>query len=193
MNDHHITKLDAARRQLDTAIRLFFDNEDSLSVHTLAYASFKILFDIYPLHKSDDFATKIDEMIRVMGWQRFNETANFVKHADRDPGELLRHHDAEGTETFIGLASLMYRRIAGDFTPLMRGFDCWTETQNPEVFDIPPDPDPEREALEKKMREAIKAAPLSERLAMGKQLTEMLTDMWERRHELGLADEDSAG
>ena len=105
----------------------------------------------------------------------------------------MRHHDAEGTETFIGLASLMYRRIAGDFTPLMRGFDCWTETQNPEVFDIPPDPDPEREALEKKMREAIKAAPLSERLAMGKQLTEMLTDMWERRHELGLADEDSAG
>ena len=75
MTGHEITKLDAARRQLDTPIRLFFDNEDSLSIHTLAYASFKILFDIYPLHKSDDFATKIDEMIRVMGWQRFNETA----------------------------------------------------------------------------------------------------------------------
>src|ERR1017187_8231362 len=128
MTDHRITKLDAARRQLDTAIKLFFDKEDSLSVHTLAYASFKILFDIYPLHKGDDFATKIDEMIRVMGWQRFNDTANFLKHADRDPAELLRHHDADGTQAFIGLASLMYRRIAGDFTPLMRGFDCWTET-----------------------------------------------------------------
>jgi hypothetical protein len=43
------------------------------------------------------------------------------------------------------------------------------------------------------MREAIKAAPLSERLAMGKQLTEMLTELWDRRHELGLAAEDSAG
>jgi hypothetical protein len=192
MAEPPITKLEAARRQLDTAIRLFFDNEDSLSVHTLAYASFKILFDIYPLHKSDEFATKMDEMIRVMGWQRFNETANFLKHADRDPAELLNYHDADGAQTFIGLASLMYRRIAGDFTPLMRGFDCWTETLNPEAFDIPPDPDPEREALEKRMREAIKGAPLSERLAMGKQLTEMLTELWEARHELGHVAEDSA-
>jgi hypothetical protein len=35
------------------------------------------------------------------------------------------------------------------------------------------------------MRAAIKAAPLPERLAMGKQLTEMLTELWERRDELG--------
>jgi hypothetical protein len=124
---NQITKLDAARRQLDTAIKLFFDNGDSLSIHTLAYASFKILFDIYPLHKSDDFATKLDEMIRVMGWQRFNQTANFLQHADRDPSDSLNYHDADGTQAFIGLASLVYRRIAGDFTPLMRGFDCWTE------------------------------------------------------------------
>ncbi len=103
-----------------------------------------------------------------------------------------RDHDADGTQTFIGLASLMYRRIAGDFSPLMRGFDCWTETLNPEAFDIPPDPDPEREALEKRMRQAIKAAPLSKRLAMGKQLTEMLTELWEHRHELDLVAEDSA-
>jgi len=124
---NQITKLDAARRQLDTAIKLFFDNGDSLSIHTLAYASFKILFDIYPLHKSDDFATKLDEMIRVMGWQRFNQTANFLQHADRDPSDSLNYHDADGTQAFIGFASLVYRRIAGDFTPLMRGFDCWTE------------------------------------------------------------------
>jgi hypothetical protein len=96
------------------------------------------LFDIYPLHKSNDFATKIDEMIRVMGRQRFNETANFLKHADRDTAELLRYHDADGTQTFIGLASLMYRRIAGDFTPLMCGFVCWTEALSPEAFDISP-------------------------------------------------------
>lgn len=33
-----VTKIDAARRQLDCAIRLFFDDDDSLAVHTLAYA-----------------------------------------------------------------------------------------------------------------------------------------------------------
>ena len=120
-------------------------------------------------------------MIRAMDWQRFNRTANFLKHADRDPEEQLVHHDAERAECLIGLASLMYRRMAGDFTPLMRGFDCWIETLNPGAFDISPDPDPELEALEKTMRGAIRAAPLCERLAIGKQLIEMLTELWERR------------
>jgi hypothetical protein len=31
------------------------------------------------------------------------------------------------------------------------------------------------------MREAIKAGPLAERLKMGKQLTEMLTEQWRHR------------
>jgi hypothetical protein len=31
-----ISKLEAARRQLDTAIRLYFMESDSVSVHTLA-------------------------------------------------------------------------------------------------------------------------------------------------------------
>ncbi len=38
-----VTKLDAARRQLHTAIRLFFANEDMVSVHTLTRASHEIL------------------------------------------------------------------------------------------------------------------------------------------------------
>jgi hypothetical protein len=111
--DQRISKLDAARRQLDTAIKLFFDNEDGLSVHTLAYASFKVLFDIYPVHQDDDFAAKIDELISQIGWKRFNQTANFLKHADRDPHESLKDRNAESAQGVIGLAATMYRRLAG--------------------------------------------------------------------------------
>jgi hypothetical protein len=51
-----IDKAEAARRQLETAIDLYFDNADSLSVHTLAFASLKVLFDLYPHRNQDGFA-----------------------------------------------------------------------------------------------------------------------------------------
>jgi hypothetical protein len=175
MTSQPISKLEAARRQLDTAIKLYFDNEDSLSVHTLAYASFRLLFDLYPNFSGDGYAAKIDEMIQSIGWTQFNATANFLKHADRDADQLLDNHDAEHVEGTIGFACCLYRRITGDFTPLMRGFDCWTEALHPEAFNIPPDPDSHIAALEDKAVKAIRAAPLSERLAMGKMLTEALT------------------
>ncbi len=41
-----ISKLDAAKRQLDTAIRLYFCDGDPVSIHTLAAASYNILRDV---------------------------------------------------------------------------------------------------------------------------------------------------
>ena len=37
-----LTKLDAAKRQLRTAIRLWFEDGDPVSVHALAYAAYEI-------------------------------------------------------------------------------------------------------------------------------------------------------
>lgn len=189
MKSQTVTKLEAAKRQLDTAIKLYFDNEDSLSIHTLAYASFKILFDLYPSIHNDGFSAKIDELIQQpqLGWSRFNRTANFLKHADRDPLEKLEHHDAEYVEGTIGLASCLYRRIAGDFTSRMRAFDCWTEALHPEAFDIPPDPDPYIANQEDEAVRKIRALPISERLAMGKLMSETLTKLWEMK-EAGQID-----
>ena len=41
-----VTKLEAASRQLDTAIRLFFSGGDAVSIHTLAAAAFNVFADI---------------------------------------------------------------------------------------------------------------------------------------------------
>lgn len=41
----HLTKLAAAERQLNAAIRMFLMNEDELAVHTVAAAAFRILRD----------------------------------------------------------------------------------------------------------------------------------------------------
>jgi hypothetical protein len=42
----HISKIAAASRQLDAAIRMFFKKEDDLAIHTIASASFRILRDV---------------------------------------------------------------------------------------------------------------------------------------------------
>jgi hypothetical protein len=41
-----VSKLDAARRQLDAAIRMYLANEDELAIHTLAAAAYRILRDL---------------------------------------------------------------------------------------------------------------------------------------------------
>jgi hypothetical protein len=42
----HVTKIAAAKRQLDTAIRMYFACDDELSIHTLVAAAFRILRDV---------------------------------------------------------------------------------------------------------------------------------------------------
>src|ERR1700734_3571163 len=42
----YITKTAAAQRQLDAAIRMHLANEDSLAIHTVASAAFRILRDL---------------------------------------------------------------------------------------------------------------------------------------------------
>jgi len=43
----YVTKLAAAQRQLDAAIRMYFINEEKLAIHTIAAASYRILTDLY--------------------------------------------------------------------------------------------------------------------------------------------------
>jgi hypothetical protein len=56
-----ITKLAAARRQLDAAIRMTFANEDELAIHTVAAAAYRILRDILANRGRDDFVDLIKQ------------------------------------------------------------------------------------------------------------------------------------
>lgn len=172
-----VTKLDAARRQLDQSIRLFFGGGDLLAVHTLAFAAFRILLDIYPHHKEDDFSKQVDAVIADLGWKHFVGTANFLKHADRDADHVLDDDLEEPNVSIIGLATLLYRNIAGEFTDDMQGFDCWNETLRAPELGIEPDPDPAVAAQEEAIRLRLLNGPSSARLAFGKMVTEKLRAM----------------
>lgn len=86
-----ISKLDAARQQLATAIEMFFCHADSVSVHTLACMANTILSDLGKKRKIQSMKNanwirpeKYDEFITIL-----NKPQNFFKHADRDPESIL--------------------------------------------------------------------------------------------------------
>ena len=101
-----ITKLDAAERQLNTAIRLFFENRDHLSSYALTAASCEITDDLIEKQNGEVFKrelarlgdpTKVrlsfrDEFCNLIKPEHYKEALkllrqwqNFLKHADSDP------------------------------------------------------------------------------------------------------------
>jgi hypothetical protein len=165
-----ITKINAAQRQLDCAVRLFFESDDSLSIQTLSQAAFQILFDIYPWHRKDGFEKDLSCEIERMGWPDFVKAKNFLKHADRDPHEMLSQHSYIATMAALGFGAILYQRITGRYTPEMRAYDDYAHAMNPDIFQIGPDPDPE---VERGYREAVarlRERPHHEQVQVGRGL-----------------------
>ncbi|MGH3631605.1 MAG: hypothetical protein ACRDRL_29725 [Sciscionella sp.] len=87
-----VSKLDAARRQLRTAIRLWFEDGDPVAIHTLIAAAYDILHTLSRRKGARDliFDSRLikDEYRRK--WIKLNKSeAAFFKHADYDPeGEI---------------------------------------------------------------------------------------------------------
>lgn len=157
-----ISKLEASRRQLDTAIDLWFENRDGLSVFTLAFASLKVLLNIYPHDVDDGFGAVIDKLIdEKIGWKNFSRHANFLKHADRDPDAVLTDFHPDMGMTVLGLATLLYRRLdKGGLSLTMMAFDSWIELTAADELGIKEiDENPSRIAGNQRLRDALRAAP----------------------------------
>lgn len=181
-----ISKLEAAQRQLDCAIRLYFAEDDILAVHTLSRAAFRLLYDIYPAMKDDGFARDLDGVIKKLGWGRFNHAANFLKHADNDPAATDDVHETD-TQMGMGFGVILFSRLSGGYTPEMRAFDEWMKVTNPDHFDLPPDPDAEIDKGFRAAIEVLRTSPKSTRLHLAKTLLKFFREhpdggnAWEHR------------
>ena len=160
-----ISKIEAAQRQLDCAIRLYLADEDALSVHTLSRAAFRLLYDIYPALRDDGFTQDVAKLIDQVGWSDFNEAANFLKHADRDPGGGLELREGD-TQMGIGFAIVLCRRLTDRYTPEMRAFDLGVKILNPDKFQLPRDHDPAIESTYRQAVELLKDSPTPARLML---------------------------
>lgn len=134
-----VSKLDAAKRQLDCAIEMWFQGKDAVSIHTLAHAAYGIIHDLNRKRGTgDDLLYHPNYIVpakRAEITAMIKEPGNFFKHADNDPdpnatielGEIL----TIGYMTFagIGLERLGQRR-----SPALRAFLLWIAVSNPDLI-----------------------------------------------------------
>lgn len=141
-----VTKLDAVRRQLRTAIRMFFEDKDTVSAYTLAAAVEDLLAGLlnqkgerHPLRNSDLIRPeRKEEFLQIL-----NRPRNFFKHADRDPGEVLEFRPGILPYVLLECAAL-YQQHTG--RALREGwvFFLWFGIHNPDVVE----PGPLKDALD---------------------------------------------
>lgn len=134
----HVGKLQTARRQLETAVSLFFQHGDPVSIHTLTCAAYNVIRDI---NNSRDGSPMFAKQYYVNledkpSLSDFNEPENFFKHANRDPDAVLTFYP-KFTECLLIDACEKYLNLTGDHVVDFIVFIMWFTSRAPEKYDIP--------------------------------------------------------
>ena len=134
MSDKLISKIEAATRQLDTAISLWFTNSDIISIHTLACSAYQIIHDInkkkghrdllYDSHVVKDEYRR--EMVNLL-----KKDYNFFKHAEKDPDGSIEF-DESSTEVFILFSIFGLELLEIRHSDIREAFIIWDAINNPE-------------------------------------------------------------
>ncbi len=137
MSELRLSKLDCARRQLETAVNLYFKGGDDVSIHTLASAALKILGDIcnrrnvkHPLHLETMLELAIKPEYHKKVRDELRKFENFFKHADRDPDEVLAFYP-KISEYWLLAAVHLHLTLTGERIPTFHAFHLWFFMTNP--------------------------------------------------------------
>lgn len=148
-----LTKLEAVRRQLDTAISLYFTHGDPVSIHTLALAAYNAIRDLndkaglepmlvkgrqiddQPGVRRGAFFDRVKPEYHRRVYKLFRQSENFFKHADRDSGKTLTFRP-ETTEFFIYDAIVKYQELTSELHASFAVFKLWFWAHYPELFDF---------------------------------------------------------
>jgi hypothetical protein len=155
-----ITKTRAAERQLNTAIRLFFENRDHPSSYALAAASREVtegmikrwLGDLNQrklVRAGDSLEVPLSyrEMLNLFikpgchkkAMEFFNKWQNFLKHADKDPDAEIEPLTTKVLALVIIFAIKNYVLLTQHWTTEMATFFAWFVVAEPQLVNLPPE------------------------------------------------------
>jgi hypothetical protein len=132
-----VTKLDAARRHLSTAIKLWFAGGDPVSIHTLGYALYEV---IHVLSRNANRQEKLifdNDFIKDEFRSDFNKLVkkapSFFKHADKDPNGAVEFMP-QMSEMFFLFTALGIETMGLTLGGEEKAFLIWLSIHNPEVM-----------------------------------------------------------
>jgi len=149
-----LTKLDAARRLLETAVDLYFRNGDPVSIETLTALAEQIIEDVAKRRNtsalSKDFIAQYVTPEKRGSAKTLREPRNVLKHADPDE-EMIFTPDLN--EAHLFLTCMSYRMLTHEKKRRLATIIVWVAINNPGI--IPED------QLDKKTIELFRNKPTS--------------------------------
>ena len=136
MEAERINKLDAACRQLNTAISLWFNDGDTVSIHTLACSAHQIVHDVNQQRGGRDLiydSLNIKEEYRREANRFLKHPYNFFKHAANDAFDTIEFKPIL-TELFIIFTSLGLEILGRKPDPIRAAFNIYFGWRNPHIL-----------------------------------------------------------
>ncbi len=122
-----VTKFEVAERQLLQAVRMFFNHDDEISIHTLSEAANQVFYDIggefevASMFRDSQFLSKEVKKTFLKNWFK---SRNFFKHADRDKYETHEFHEVYNHFSLLDGANMHYK-IKGSMVPETLCLNVW--------------------------------------------------------------------
>lgn len=131
-----LNKLDVALRQLETACKMFFNDDDPISIHTLVCASHEILTQMGKQSQVKSILRE-PEYIKPECKDKFlkmiNDSRNFFKHANpNNPAEY--DFNIEENELWLLDACQMYMKITGKKPFWIHALQSWLIVHRTDMF-----------------------------------------------------------
>ncbi|WP_237044480.1 hypothetical protein [Aquipseudomonas alcaligenes] len=167
-----LTKIDAARRQLATAINLLFNGGDPVSIYSLATNAWEIIDTLCERKNIDSASAQTREHLpegKLLKRDYINSPyRNFFKHADRDPEAVLIDFSETSADSVLFLAVEDYIRLLKKSPVEFQVFQLWYLAIHIEKID----PDTSKEISESinLAFPSIRELPRRGRLAAGREI-----------------------
>ncbi len=132
-------KKEIARRQIDTAIDLFLQGKDYLSVVTLAGAGEEVIGNLLIRAKQKNILSHLKRLLEGREFkvanQEINGFRNALKHAN-NPGEDLIDvaQDQEHAIAMLSRALANYSALERGLSPKMEQFYIWLQQNRKDLF-----------------------------------------------------------
>jgi hypothetical protein len=131
-----ITKLDAATRQLRTAITLWFADGDPVSIHALTFAAHEVIHTLFRRKGLRGLlfdADVIKDEFRAEFAKILKSHATFFKHAQRDPDGEVEFHPKMNDYLLLFTVNGL-KRMDIPQGPEEASYSMWFYLNNPQYF-----------------------------------------------------------